>query len=299
MDRQTLRHRVLRFNADGPSGLVDRWWCGPARRLNDDQLRELAGIVEAGPDVHSDGVVRWRRVDLQALIKERFGVADGERWVSQILHDLSFSHTSARPAPQAGCPGDPGVQKNFGRTLKGHIAGLKRGKPIEIWFQDEARIGQKNGLARLWARTGTRPRQPADQRYKSAYLFGTTRAARHRCGPGDAARQHSCHAASSQRHQPSRGCPRTCRCPTYRAGWHTTDKLKLPANLTIILPPSRSPELNPVENVWQYLRQNWLSYRVFPTYDAILDAACQAWNRLVDQPDTISSIGMRKWAHIV
>ncbi len=97
MDRQTLRHWVLRFNADGPSGLVDRWWCGPARRLNDDQLRELAGIVEAGPDVHSDGVVRWRRVDLQALIKERFGVAYGERWVSQILHDLGFSHMSARP----------------------------------------------------------------------------------------------------------------------------------------------------------------------------------------------------------
>ena len=84
-----------------------------------------------------------------------------------------------------------------------------------------------------------------------------------------------------------------------RAGWHTTDKLKLPANLTIILLPSRSPELNPVENVWQYLRQNWLSNRVFPTYDAILDAACQAWNKLVDQPATITSIGMRKWAHIV
>ena len=97
MDRQTLRHWVLRFNADGPAGLVDRWWCGPARRLNDDQLRELARIVETGPDVHSDGVVRWRRVDLQAVIKERFGVDYGERWVSQILHDLGFSHMSARP----------------------------------------------------------------------------------------------------------------------------------------------------------------------------------------------------------
>jgi len=83
-----------------------------------------------------------------------------------------------------------------------------------------------------------------------------------------------------------------------RAGGHTTDKLELPANLTIILLPSRSPELNPVENVWQYLRQNWLSNWVFSTYDAILDAACQAWNSLVDQPDTITSIGMRKWAHI-
>jgi hypothetical protein len=54
-----------------------------------------------------------------------------------------------------------------------------------------------------------------------------------------------------------------------------------------------------VENIWQYLRQNWLSNRVFPTYDAILDAGCQAWNRLIAQPETITSIGMRKWAHIV
>jgi transposase len=82
-----------------------------------------------------------------------------------------------------------------------------------------------------------------------------------------------------------------------RAGWHRTDKLKVPKNLTIILLPSRSPELNPVENVWQYLRQNWLSSRVFQTYEDILDAGCDAWNRLVAQPQTITSIGMRDWAH--
>lgn len=82
-----------------------------------------------------------------------------------------------------------------------------------------------------------------------------------------------------------------------RAGWHRTDKLKVPNNLTIILLPSRSPELNPVENIWQYLRQNWLSNRVLETYDEILDAGCDAWNRLVAQPETITSIGMRQWAH--
>jgi transposase len=97
MDRQTLRHWVLRFNADGPDGLVDRWTRGPARRLSESQLRELATIVETGPDMQSDGVVGWRRVDLQAVIKQRFGVEYGERWVSQILHDLGFSHMSARP----------------------------------------------------------------------------------------------------------------------------------------------------------------------------------------------------------
>jgi transposase len=82
-----------------------------------------------------------------------------------------------------------------------------------------------------------------------------------------------------------------------RAGWHNTDKLKLPKNLTIILLPSRSPELNPVENVWQYLRQNWLSNSVFEDYQAILDAGCNAWNKLIAQPETIMSIGLRDWAH--
>ena len=83
-----------------------------------------------------------------------------------------------------------------------------------------------------------------------------------------------------------------------RAGWHTTSKLKVPKNLTIILLPSRSPELNPVENIWQYLRANWLSNRVFETYDDILDAGCEAWNNLIDQPWQIKSIGTRKWANV-
>jgi hypothetical protein len=83
-----------------------------------------------------------------------------------------------------------------------------------------------------------------------------------------------------------------------RAGWHTTGKLDVPDNITPIFLPSRAPELNPVENVWQYLRQNWLSNTVFENYDAIVDAACAAWRKLIDQPETITSIGMRDWAHV-
>ena len=82
-----------------------------------------------------------------------------------------------------------------------------------------------------------------------------------------------------------------------RAGWHIAGELDMPENITPILLPPRSPELNPTENVWQYLRQTYLSNRVFENYDAILDAACEAWNRLIDAPHTIRSIGMRDWAH--
>jgi transposase len=80
-----------------------------------------------------------------------------------------------------------------------------------------------------------------------------------------------------------------------RAGWHTIGRLAVPKNLTLIFLPSRAPELNPVENVWQYLRANWLSNRVFETYDEIIDAACDAWRKLIAQPATIASIGTREW----
>jgi len=83
-----------------------------------------------------------------------------------------------------------------------------------------------------------------------------------------------------------------------RAGWHATDRLIVPKNLSLIFLPSRAPELNPVENIWQYLRANWLSNRVFDTYADILDAACDAWNKFSAQPNVITSIGSRKWAHI-
>ncbi len=82
-----------------------------------------------------------------------------------------------------------------------------------------------------------------------------------------------------------------------QAGWHMSTRLAVPDNISIVMLPARSPELNPVENIWQFMRDNWLSNRVFDSYDDIVDHCCDAWNKLVDQPWTIMSIGMRDWAH--
>jgi len=70
-----------------------------------------------------------------------------------------------------------------------------------------------------------------------------------------------------------------------RAGWHTTSNLVFTPNCTPIWLPSRGPELNPVETVWQYLRANWLSNSVFETCEDIIDAACDAWRNLTATPD--------------
>ena len=97
MDRQTLRDWVHRFNAEGPDGLKDIPSKGHPCRLTSEQLRALAEIVETGPDRAQDGVVRWRRVDLKRVIEARFGVVYHERTIGKILHQIGFSHISARP----------------------------------------------------------------------------------------------------------------------------------------------------------------------------------------------------------
>ena len=82
-----------------------------------------------------------------------------------------------------------------------------------------------------------------------------------------------------------------------QAGWHLTPKLVLPTNISIVAIPSKCPELNGQENIWQFMRDNWLSNRVFGSYDEIVDHCCHAWNKLVEQPWKIMSIGLRDWAY--
>ena len=82
-----------------------------------------------------------------------------------------------------------------------------------------------------------------------------------------------------------------------QAGWHTTPKLTIPDNMNLLPLPPRAPELNPVENIWQFMRDNWLSNRVFKSYDDIVNLSSEAWNKLIDQPWKIMSIGLRDWAH--
>jgi len=82
-----------------------------------------------------------------------------------------------------------------------------------------------------------------------------------------------------------------------QAGWHGAKDLKIPHNITLLPLPPRSPELNPVENIWQFMRDNWLSNRVFRSYKDILNHCCYAWNQLTQQPWRIMSIGLRDWAH--
>jgi hypothetical protein len=174
------------------------------------------------------------------------------------------------------------------------------GKPIEIWFQDEARVGQQGTLTRIWARRGTRPRKPRDRRYNWAYLFGAVCPAR---GTGAALVLPAVSIEATAAHlaeistQVAPGAHAVIVLDG--AGWHTQgDRLHVPHNLTLLPLPPYAPELNPVENIWDYLRSNQLSITVWETTEQIIDACCRAWNALIHEPGRIASIASRNWAQV-
>ena len=177
-------------------------------------------------------------------------------------------------------------------------ATLPRGTPIELWWQDEARVGQKNGITRRWAKRGTRPSAPKDQRTTSAYIYGAICPAE---GKGAGLVLPRCNTEGMTLHLTEISAAVAPGAHAVllldQAGWHGSRALVVPSNITLLPLPSKCPELNPVENVWQFMRDNWLSNRIFKSYDDILDHCCFAWNRLADQPWRIMSIGLRDWAH--
>ena len=175
---------------------------------------------------------------------------------------------------------------------------LANGTAIEIWWQDEARVGQKNKITRRWAKRGTRPAAPRDQRTRSAYIFGAVCPAR---GVGAGLVLPKCNSAAMNLHLREISFNVAPKAHAIlildQAGWHLSKALEVPDNISILPLPPKSPELNPVENIWQFIRDNWLSNRVFSSYDDILDHCCDAWNKLIQQPWKIMCIGSREWAH--
>lgn len=174
-----------------------------------------------------------------------------------------------------------------------------RSKPLEIWFQDEARVGQKGTLAYVWGRQGTRPRAVQDTRYISAYLYGAICPER---GVGAGLVMPKANAAGLNEHLAEIEKAVTPGAHAVLildgAGWHTSGDLTIPDNISLLKLPAYAPELNPVENVWQYLRRNKLAHRLYDTYEAIVDACCDAWNFLIAAPERIKSIATRDWANV-
>jgi hypothetical protein len=161
---------------------------------------------------------------------------------------------------------------------------------IEVWFQDEARVGQKGTLTRRWAPRGSRPRAIRDHRFKSAYLFGAV------CPDRDTGVAVVLSRASSEAMDILLAELSQAVAPGAHAailidgaGYHIAGDLTIPDNITLVRLPPYSPELNAIEKLWQFMRDNLLSHRLFDSLDHIVDVCCDAWNRVLAEPGRIRS----------
>ena len=209
-------------------------------------------------------MVRWRRIDPVRIIDQRFGVACWQSVVSNDLVEPGFSHIPGHPrhptrdsqVPRQS--GDRGFQKNVANTLAAHGAGLPAETPVEVWFHDEARIGQKNRPARIRASKGTRPRLPAGQRYQNTCLFGAICPKR---GTGAALVLPAANTQAMQLHLDGIGkyvagkahavvlMDRAHGSGSWiglmdRAGWHTTGKPSIPGNIPRNIPIPGTSQLS-------------------------------------------------------
>lgn len=305
---QSVRDWTFRYNRAGLEGLADGPRTGRPGCLDAGQRTLLGERVKAGPGPEDGGLVRWRLRDLVAWATARFGVSVSLAAMHRTLRALGFSHQTVRPVhPKA----DPERQRDFcndfSRLALDAAGGKDREEPgkgpeppqVEIWFQDELRAGRKGTNTRVWARRGVRPRAVRDHRYGYRYLFAASRAD-DPCAVG-----HVCEKAN------------TCEMNVHLemisakvkpgnhavvvldgAGWHRSKALERPANVSLLHLPPYSPELNPVEQVFDYLRSNFLSNRLFPKVEDVQAAMQDAWMAFETDLERIASVTKRSWARV-
>jgi transposase len=178
--------------------------------------------------------------------------------------------------------------------LPERLAQLKAAHPDKrqlIYYQDEARFGQHGTITRVWARVGTRPPAIRQTQYDYLYIFSAV------CPQtGDACGLISPHVNSDVMNaflqQFSRELPADTHAVMVldRAGWHVSGVLRVPENITLLHLPPKSPELNPVENLWHYLRSHYWSNRLYKNWDELKAAATAAWRRVCLVPHLVKSV---------
>lgn len=171
---------------------------------------------------------------------------------------------------------------------------------VDVWFQDEARLGQQGTVTRVWARKGTRPRVVRQRQYESAYLFGAVCPERDEAValilPTVTIKTMRLHLQALSEQVPA---GRHAVVVLDRAAWHTSQQVQGFGNLSLLPLPTASPELNPTEQVWQCLRDRDLANRCYTGYDDIVDSCSEAWNKLINTAGAIKSLCTRQWAKLV
>lgn len=285
-----VQSRVRQYNEQGPDSLGEKRHTGRPPRLQGPQLERFRSRVEAGPRPDENRAT-FHGVDHQRILRDEFGIKLSLQAVYDVLHRLGFANLMPRPQHKDA---DEGVQEAFKEVVNDHlqaIAEMHPDKQVRPYFQDEGRFGQQGTLCRVWARKGSRPRGVKQTQYGSLYLLAAVCAA-----TGDV-----CGLISATLNvdvinvflrQFAEELPQGVHGVLIwdGAGYHTSPQVVVPDNVSLIQLVPYSPELNPVENLWHYLRDHYWSLQVFPSIDALEESMMAAYRVVCLDPGRMRSV---------
>src|SRR3954454_7763900 len=290
VSRRAIQSWVAAYNRGGLEALPDRPHPGRAPILSHDQEVRLLERIDAPPRPE-DGVCELRGAAIRHILEQEFDARYSQSGVYKLLHRLDYNDLMPRPQhPDSS----PEAQEFFKEIVGEHIAAIAEQHPedvIQVWHQDEARFGQQGTLTRVWARRGSRPRRRRQNGRESPYVLTATCAA---SGAAFGLIMPELKTAVVDRflEEFSRQLAPGVRAVLLwdNAPYHVSGDLVVPANVSLIGLLPYSPELNPVENLWHYLRAHHWSNRVYVDYDALLGAATEAWCKVCLDPEKVRSI---------
>lgn len=296
-DEKAIRRWIRSFVDFDYEGLIEREGRGNKPRLPCDQEELFKIELDILHDEKNGGRVTVD--DIQLMLVNKFDCNYSRSGVYTLLDRLNVVWITGRSKhPKSSQE----VIDNFKETFPEEVDKIKEelsNHKIEIWWQDESRVGQQGSLSRVWAAKGTRPRVVRQGQFLSTYIFGACCPAKDK---GCALILPECTTGMMQLHldeiskQVEKGFHAILILD--RAGWHTTEALIIPQNISLLPLPSYSPELNPIEQVWQKLKHGFLSNRVYKDYDEIVDCCVKAWNSFCDEEGNIKSLCSRSWAQL-
>jgi transposase len=294
-DEKAIRNWIRRFLAFDYEGLIEKEGRGQKPRLPKNQEDKFKDALDNLHEEKNGGRVSVE--DMQKLLADKFDCNYSRSGVYTLLDRINIVWISGRSKhPKHSQEAIENFKETFPEELESLKEELKNDK-IEVWWQDESRVGQQGSLSRVWAAKGTRPRVVRQRQFLNTYIFGA-------CCPdkdkGCALILPECHTGMMQLHldEISKNVEDGFHAIIIidRASWHTTEALTIPENISLLPLPPYSPELNPMEQVWQKIKADSLTNTTFKSYDDIVEKCCKAWNSFCDEDGNIKQLCSRAWA---
>ncbi|WP_081281031.1 IS630 family transposase [Vibrio natriegens] len=294
VSRTSVNKWVQAFLEEGLEGLQEKPRTGRPPFLTSEQKEHLSQYIKDKANDTQGG--RLAGADIHAYIVKEFGQHYHPDSIYYLLDHMGFSWITSRSKhPKQSQQIQDDLKKFKIETIlkiPGHIAL----ECVDVWFQDEARFGQQNTTTRLWAEKGTRPRAVKQQQFEYAYLFGSICPSK---GIGEAIVVPWVNKYIMIEHLKQISAVtekgRHAVVVIDGAGWHTEDITNDFKNVSVIKLPPYSPELNPIEQVWSWLRQRYLANQSFTDYDDIISKICDAWSRFLDSSKRVTKMCSRRW----